>query len=87
MFAFIDESGHTGSAIDDQQQPTYNTLAIFSKRNLDVQHKLNIEKLCAELGVKELHFLPSHSASGKAALKPSGRSASSFRQQSEESLN
>jgi hypothetical protein len=55
MFAFIDESGHTGSAIDDEQQPTFNTLAIFSKRSLDILHKSNIERLCAELGVKELH--------------------------------
>jgi len=55
VFAFIDESGHTGSNIDDEKQQTFNTLAIFSKRNLDIQHKSRIHKLCAELSVRELH--------------------------------
>lgn len=55
MFAFIDESGHTGSAIDDKTQPTFSTLAIFSRASLDIQHRKAIGDLSAELGVTELH--------------------------------
>jgi len=55
MFAFIDESGHTGKNISDVSQPNFFTLGIISKYNPDVLLKNDLALLSNNIGVKELH--------------------------------
>jgi len=55
MFAFIDESGHTGKYISDASQPNFFTLGIISKYNPDVLIKNDLSLLNNSIGVKELH--------------------------------
>jgi hypothetical protein len=55
MFAFIDESGHTGKKISDISQPNFYTLGMISKLNPDVLVKNDIYSICQQYGIKELH--------------------------------
>ena len=55
MFAFIDESGHTGKKISDESQPNFFTLGLISKYNPDVLYRNDIEQICKSHGIKELH--------------------------------
>jgi hypothetical protein len=55
MFAFIDESGHTGKKISDISQPNFYTLGIISKLNPDVLLRNDVNFICQQYGIKELH--------------------------------
>jgi len=55
MFAFIDESGHTGKYISDTSQPNFFTLGLISKYNPDILLKNDLLLLNNRIGVKELH--------------------------------
>jgi hypothetical protein len=55
MFAFIDESGHTGKNISDSSQPNFYTLGLISKYNPDILIKKDIDLLCNKYIIKELH--------------------------------
>ncbi|MDR0316249.1 MAG: DUF3800 domain-containing protein [Treponema sp.] len=55
MFAFIDESGHTGKKISDTSQPNFFSLGIVSKYNPDILIMNDLSQLTNSIGVKELH--------------------------------
>ncbi len=55
MFAFIDESGHTGENLRDEVQPVFHYLAIISKYNIDVLAKKRIVGLCTESNIERIH--------------------------------
>lgn len=55
MYAYIDETGNTGSNIFDENQPIFITAALLTKSNFDILHKNSIRKLAAKVGDTELH--------------------------------
>jgi len=55
MFAFVDESGHTGANIRDEKQPTFFYLAIISRLNIGELVKERIQKICKEFDVDRIH--------------------------------
>lgn len=55
MFAFVDETGNTGSNIFDAAQPDFFTGALIAKSNFDVLHKKSLSALCRKHGVGPLH--------------------------------
>jgi hypothetical protein len=55
MFAFIDESGHTGKIISDISQPNFFTLGLISKYNPDALVKKDMDLLCKNHAINELH--------------------------------
>lgn len=55
MYAYIDETGHTGANIFDPDQPVFMTAALITKTNFDLVHKADIEKIASTIGEKELH--------------------------------
>jgi hypothetical protein len=55
MFAFVDESGHTGQNLIDDKQPVFYYLGIISKYNIDVLSKTKVMQLCDRLSIERLH--------------------------------
>jgi hypothetical protein len=55
MFAFIDESGHTGKKISDSSQSNFYSLGLLSRYNPDVFLKSGIETICSTNHITELH--------------------------------
>ncbi len=55
MFAFVDESGHTGKLLDDTSQPVFYTLGLMGRTNLDYSLREDVLALCRDLSVSELH--------------------------------
>jgi len=55
MFAYVDETGNTGSNLFDPAQPTFMTSALLTKKEFDFFHSQAVKKLAAKLGVDALH--------------------------------
>lgn len=55
LFAFVDETGNTGSNIFDEAQPDFFTGALITKSNFDVLHKKSLSALCRKHGIASLH--------------------------------
>lgn len=55
MYAFIDESGHTGVNLKDEVQPIFYYLAIASKYNIAILARDRISKLCKDMGIERIH--------------------------------
>lgn len=55
MFAFIDESGHTGSNISDPAQPTLFYMGILANKNIGVLENEHISVLCRDNNIERLH--------------------------------
>lgn len=55
MFAFVDETGHTGSNIFDKAQPDFLLGALVTKSNFSVVHRSSIRSICNRVGVTSLH--------------------------------
>lgn len=55
MYAYIDETGNTGSNIFDENQPSFITASLITKSNFDVLQNRNINKLARQVGKTELH--------------------------------
>ena len=55
MFAYIDESGHTGKNISNGEQPTFFYLGLVTKSNLDILLKKEIDLLKKDYNIEEIH--------------------------------
>jgi NCAIR mutase (PurE)-related protein len=55
MFAFIDESGNTGPNLFDPEQPVFYSVAVISKRDLDVEYATEFLRLANSCGASSLH--------------------------------
>lgn len=55
MFAFVDETGNTGSNIFDDTQPDFFTGALITKSNFDLLHGRTLSTICQRHGFKSLH--------------------------------
>lgn len=55
MYAYIDETGNTGSNIFDKNQPYFITASLITKSNFDILQIKNIQKLARRVGETELH--------------------------------
>ena len=52
MFAFVDETGNTGSNIFDEAQPDFFTGALITKSNFDALHKKTLRAICRKHDIK-----------------------------------
>lgn len=55
MFAYLDESGHTGKNIFDKTQPWFYYTCALTKEDIDVVLKTDFSEMCKKLEVSELH--------------------------------
>lgn len=55
MFAFIDESGNTGPNLFDSEQPVFYSVAVISKRDLDIEYAGEFSRLANLCGASTLH--------------------------------
>ncbi len=55
MYAYIDETGNTGSNIFDLEQPIFITAALITKTNFDIIYKKEIKKISKIIGEDEIH--------------------------------
>lgn len=55
MYAFVDETGNTGSNVFDEAQPDFFTGALVTKANFDVLHNRTIRAICRRNGFDSLH--------------------------------
>lgn len=55
MFAYVDETGNTGSNIFDEQQPNFYTAALVSRSNFDLLYAARVNALSRDLGVDSIH--------------------------------
>jgi uncharacterized protein DUF3800 len=55
LFAFVDETGNTGSNVFDEAQPDFFTGALITKSNFDVLHKKTLRAICQKHGFRSLH--------------------------------
>lgn len=55
MYAYIDETGNTGSNIFDETQPYFITASLITKYNFDILQRKYIQKLARTVGETELH--------------------------------
>ena len=55
LFAFVDETGNTGSNIFDEAQPDFFTGALITKSNFDVLQKNTLRTICRKHGIGSLH--------------------------------
>jgi len=55
LFAFVDETGNTGSNIFDEVQPDFFTGALITKSNFDVLHRNTLCAICRRHGIESLH--------------------------------
>lgn len=55
VFAFVDETGNTGSNIFDEAQPDFFTGALITKTNFDLLHTKNLREICRRHGLDSLH--------------------------------
>ncbi|MEZ8238478.1 DUF3800 domain-containing protein [Vibrio splendidus] len=55
MYFYVDESGHTGPNLFDENQPILYYGVLSSKINLDVAAESHVKKLREKLGVERLH--------------------------------
>lgn len=55
MFAFVDETGHTGPNIFDPSQPYFMTGALMTRSDFDMVHGLRLKAAAARIGVEAFH--------------------------------
>ncbi|HTO32459.1 MAG TPA: DUF3800 domain-containing protein [Pararhizobium sp.] len=55
MFAFVDETGNTGSNIFDEAQPDFFTGALITKTNFDLLYTRAIREICRRHRLDSLH--------------------------------
>ncbi len=55
MFAFIDESGNTGSDLSNPEHPYFYHMALFSSKNLDLDLDGTVRRILTEYNIRELH--------------------------------
>lgn len=55
MYAYVDETGNTGSNIFDPEQPVFMTAALITKTNFDIVHKKDIKCISRTIGEDVLH--------------------------------
>lgn len=55
MFAFVDESGNTGSNLFDEAQPDFFTGAFITKADFDAHHSETLRSLCRKHDIEALH--------------------------------
>lgn len=55
MFAFVDETGNTGSNIFDEAQPDFFTGALITKTNFDVLYARELQAICRRHDIGSLH--------------------------------
>ena len=55
MFAFVDETGNTGAAMLDPDQPFFVTAALLTRSDFDARFGAEIRAIAASLGVDEIH--------------------------------
>lgn len=55
MYAYVDETGNTGSNIFDEHQPQFLTAALISKVNIDVLEGAMLRRLANKIGKDSLH--------------------------------
>ncbi len=55
MFAFVDETGNTGSNIFDEAQPDFFTGALITKSNFDLLHTRTLHEIYRRHGFESLH--------------------------------
>ena len=55
MYAYIDETGNTGSNLFDPAQPVFITAALITKTNFDLIYKRSVAALSGKLGASSLH--------------------------------
>ncbi len=55
MFAFVDETGNTGSNLFDEAQPDFFAGALVTKVNFDILCGKSIQAICRRNGIDTLH--------------------------------
>jgi hypothetical protein len=55
LYAFVDETGNTGSNVFDEQQPDFFSGALITKANFDVLHGKTLQAICRRNGFETLH--------------------------------
>lgn len=55
MYAFVDETGNTGSNLFDEEQPDFFTGALVTKENFDDLHEKTVQAICRRNGFDSLH--------------------------------
>ena len=55
MYAYVDETGNTGSNIFDPVLPVFMTAALITKTNFDIVHKKDIKLISRTIGEDVLH--------------------------------
>jgi hypothetical protein len=55
LFAFVDETGNTGSNIFDEAQPDFFTGALITKSNFDLLHTRTLHEIYRRHGFESLH--------------------------------
>ena len=55
LYAFVDETGNTGSNLFDEAQPDFFTGALITKTNFDVLYERKIRAICHRNGFDALH--------------------------------
>ncbi len=55
MYAFVDETGNTGSNIFDEAQPDFFTGALVTRADFDSLHEKTVQAICRRNGFDSLH--------------------------------
>lgn len=55
MFAYVDETGNTGSNLFDPEQPEFLTAALITRTDFDVIYRAGFQKLCKKNGITSIH--------------------------------
>jgi hypothetical protein len=55
VYFYVDESGHTGTNLFDENQPMLYYGVLSAKTNLDILAELKVQKIRKKLGVERLH--------------------------------
>jgi hypothetical protein len=55
MYAYVDETGNTGNALFDPEQPVFITAAMMTKTNFDAVWKGDLKAIAGRVGVSALH--------------------------------
>jgi hypothetical protein len=55
MYAYVDESGNTGYALWDADQPLYLTAAMMTKSNFDIVYAPQVARIAASSDITALH--------------------------------
>lgn len=55
MYAYVDETGNTGTNLFDQDQPAFITAALMTKTNFDLLQKDVVKEIASKVGTDILH--------------------------------